>query len=328
MQAPLHEVLQDSLKGCGKEVKALLDEAWAAAQRGEVEQSLGLARKAVTLAPQTVGTRLVLGLCLFRGGHFAEAIDQLDPLPSQGLALLYAGRARVDLAQASQPPDAQKLEDAYRLYQRAEELDPRNGEIPFAMAQIHWLRREDAAALRRIEQAVRADGQLDVRDLEALQMGARIRMRLRNWPAFDDTLRRIERAAQNEPQRQGVAMMLSRLSAEAVGEGGQLSALRAAYLAVHVLPGDESLQRAWQSLQESSPADLVEKVKAEQKGSPTVRMIIPTLEVVPAGEPRARPSSSWLGVSLLVMAILLVFVGLGAVIYHFVVPLLPSLGGK
>ncbi|MBT9584400.1 hypothetical protein IV102_13745 [bacterium] len=331
MQVPLYEVLQNALKGCGKEVKALLDEAWAAAQRGQTEQAVAVARKAVALGPQAAGPHLLLGLCLFRAGQMVQCAAELDPLCADTLAgvaaPLYAGRARVELAQASQPPDSKLLDEAYRLFQRAEELDARNGDIPFAMAQIHWLRREDLAALRCIEQAVRADGQLDYHDLDALEMGARIRMRLRNWPAFDDTARRIERACHEDMQRQQAARILHQLAGEAAREGGQLSALRAAYLAVQVCPGDQIIAQTWEGLSQSCSAELVAKVRAEQTGSATVRM---SATKAPSSQPPELASSptdsrsasySAVVVAALVAVILFVFVGLGAVArYYFSKP--------
>jgi len=318
---PTSRALLDGGLSLPNEVRRLAEEAIHAAQQDRTEEALQKAEQALRLAPESQALGLLYGQICLRCHRLDEAQARFDSLISgpapAPIALIYAARTLME--KAGIHPDQQILDEAYRLYQRAEELDPKNGDVPLGMARIHLLRREDSAALRCLEQSVRADGQLDYQDLESLQLGARIRMRLRNWPAFDDTCRRLERASQGPVQRAYAAELLLHLAQDAAVEGsGLLSALRAGFLARQISPSDDKISLAVTQLEQGCPAELLEKVRREQSGSVTVRMQTSVSQATPEPGPSAPdPSAKSVRISpfvgpLVVLVSLLLFIGLGA----------------
>jgi tetratricopeptide (TPR) repeat protein len=151
-------------------------------QQGKYEAALDLLQRAVAMAPNDVGARHALGLCLQRVDRPAEALVHIDELLRQhpSLSIAHASKGNALMAQGS-------LGLAKRSHQRALELDPDNFSATTALASIathrgqhadarHWAQRALAIvpgypdALMSLAAADKADDNLDSAEILLRQL--------------------------------------------------------------------------------------------------------------------------------------------------------------
>lgn len=163
-------------------------------RRGELDQALALLERAVRVAPDDVGSRNALGLCLMQLERAEEALAQFDALVALDPALPYAHASRGNALLAIGAMAA--AEDAYG---RALERDPGQGIALAGRARILSHRGDYFAARPLAQQALAVlPGYPDaVMSLARAEWGerrlARAQARLRELLA-DDRLSVLERA--------------------------------------------------------------------------------------------------------------------------------------
>lgn len=118
-------------------------------QEGRLDEALRLLQRAVAIAPEDLGARNALAICLQRVNRPAEALTHIEILLKQhpNLAFLHANKGNALIALGA-------LGNAQRAHLRAVELEPNNLAAIASLASIATHRGEHAEARRWAEQAL------------------------------------------------------------------------------------------------------------------------------------------------------------------------------
>ena len=139
-------------------------------QQGRIAQALALLERAVELAPNDLGSRNALGLCLTRLERAEDALEQFDALLKLDATLPFAHVSRGNALLA-----LGKINEAEASYHRGLALDPRQGVALASLAHVAIGRGDYVAARSWAEQALSAlPGYPDaVISLAAAELGTR-----------------------------------------------------------------------------------------------------------------------------------------------------------
>jgi tetratricopeptide (TPR) repeat protein len=181
-QAGAIEVFRQNLTTHPKSAWTFMNLAQALADRGELEEAMLHAARAIELSPEEPALRVRTGLILIKAGKSARAVEQY-----REAARLGPQDAEV-FAQLANALHAEKdLEGAKEAALRSVELNPRRAGAHSNLASALWSLGETEAAVKAARIATYLDPQLDAAHtnlclfLRGLRDGEALRLELERW---------------------------------------------------------------------------------------------------------------------------------------------------
>lgn len=148
----------------GEEIEALFEQGHASMQDEDYDEAIRSFKEILALHPKSFAARNLLGLCWHYQENHKEAIRQFERLTSEApTSALYAA----NFGHVLKEIDDHK-HDAERWFRRAIELESFNAEHHLSLARLYTSQNRFGEAEAAIEDAVAADGQTDVGDIDAL----------------------------------------------------------------------------------------------------------------------------------------------------------------
>ena len=189
----------DSLNAHGDEIRQLMEQCDQHAEREEWDKAIRILKEVLVLAPEEEFARNALGISYSRWGQFDEALKVFETLTAKSADIplywvnygsVWHDKAAVELDGSAE--QRQCYENARKLYQKAHELEKFNAEPLVAIARTWFDQGEFDKALDFVKRAIRADGEVDFQDFEALFFMAIIQLHRQRLDLVEKVGRKIE----------------------------------------------------------------------------------------------------------------------------------------